>query len=242
MAPSSRSLALRSGFWQLQSMSRRIRHTWLGSYCTPKLARITSRTRASVQRSVAKPCLRGPCSSNRPKRSRCLPLSLGLRPGCFWAARPSWPLCSYACRHRVTEARDVPTSRATLTACTPSSNKAIACLRRCSNSAADPLGRIEKSLSLITKRFLGTTGAVTLAIQAAIGEENFVAVLVWDRNRKNDAKLFSVGHEYMVVYALRPPGYESPGASRKYLRYSNLRCRNGFITRCLLPYSASLPC
>jgi adenine-specific DNA-methyltransferase len=33
------------------------------------------------------------------------------------------------------------------------------------------------------------------------GEENFVAVLVFDRNRKNDAKLFSVGHEYMVVFA-----------------------------------------
>src|SRR6266536_2529732 len=34
-----------------------------------------------------------------------------------------------------------------------------------------------------------------------IGEENFIAVLVWDRNRKNDAKYFSVGHDYMVVYA-----------------------------------------
>ncbi|MCI5105918.1 MAG: site-specific DNA-methyltransferase [Pseudomonadales bacterium] len=33
------------------------------------------------------------------------------------------------------------------------------------------------------------------------GEENFIASLVYDRNRKNDAKLFSVGHEYMVVYA-----------------------------------------
>ena len=33
------------------------------------------------------------------------------------------------------------------------------------------------------------------------GEENRVAVLVYDRNRKNDAKLFSIGHEYMVVYA-----------------------------------------
>lgn len=32
------------------------------------------------------------------------------------------------------------------------------------------------------------------------GEENFVATLVWDRNRKNDAKYFSVGHEYMLVY------------------------------------------
>ncbi len=39
-----------------------------------------------------------------------------------------------------------------------------------------------------------------------LGEENFVAILVYDRNRKNDAKLFSVGHEYMVVYA-RNKGY-----------------------------------
>ena len=33
------------------------------------------------------------------------------------------------------------------------------------------------------------------------GEENFIATLVFDRNRKNDAKFFSVGHEYMLVYA-----------------------------------------
>ena len=33
------------------------------------------------------------------------------------------------------------------------------------------------------------------------GEENFIATLVWDKNRKNDAKFFSVGHEYMIVYA-----------------------------------------
>ncbi|NQU63729.1 MAG: site-specific DNA-methyltransferase, partial [SAR324 cluster bacterium] len=33
-----------------------------------------------------------------------------------------------------------------------------------------------------------------------IGEENYLATLVWDRNRKNDAKYFSVGHEYMVIY------------------------------------------
>lgn len=33
------------------------------------------------------------------------------------------------------------------------------------------------------------------------GEENFIAQLVWNKGRKNDAKLFSVGHEYMVVYA-----------------------------------------
>lgn len=33
------------------------------------------------------------------------------------------------------------------------------------------------------------------------GEHNFIATLVWDRNRKNDAKFFSVGHEYMAIYA-----------------------------------------
>lgn len=32
------------------------------------------------------------------------------------------------------------------------------------------------------------------------GEGNFVACLVYDKNRKNDAKYFSVGHEYMLVY------------------------------------------
>jgi len=43
-------------------------------------------------------------------------------------------------------------------------------------------------------------------LNEVFGEENFLADLVCDRNRKNDAKLFSVGHEYMVVYA-RSKGY-----------------------------------
>ena len=33
-----------------------------------------------------------------------------------------------------------------------------------------------------------------------LGEENYVATLVYDKNRKNDAKYFSVGNEYMLVY------------------------------------------
>ena len=32
------------------------------------------------------------------------------------------------------------------------------------------------------------------------GETNFIASLVWDKNRKNDARYFSVGHEYMLIY------------------------------------------
>jgi adenine-specific DNA-methyltransferase len=33
------------------------------------------------------------------------------------------------------------------------------------------------------------------------GESNSLATLIWDRNRKNDATFFSVGHEYMSIYA-----------------------------------------
>lgn len=33
------------------------------------------------------------------------------------------------------------------------------------------------------------------------GEENFVATLAWEKGRKNDARRFSVGHEYIVGYA-----------------------------------------
>lgn len=33
------------------------------------------------------------------------------------------------------------------------------------------------------------------------GENNFVAALIWEKGRKNDAKLVSVGHEYILVYA-----------------------------------------
>ncbi len=33
------------------------------------------------------------------------------------------------------------------------------------------------------------------------GEANHIATLVWDKNRKNDAKFFSIGHEYMLIYS-----------------------------------------
>ncbi|QDU33062.1 putative methyltransferase [Poriferisphaera corsica] len=40
-----------------------------------------------------------------------------------------------------------------------------------------------------------------LLCDEVFGAENCLATLVWDKNRKNDAKYFSVGHEYMLVYA-----------------------------------------
>jgi len=33
------------------------------------------------------------------------------------------------------------------------------------------------------------------------GEENYIGTIIWDRNRKNDAKYLSVGHEYMILFA-----------------------------------------
>jgi adenine-specific DNA-methyltransferase len=38
-------------------------------------------------------------------------------------------------------------------------------------------------------------------IDEVFGQENFITNLIWEKGRKNDAKLFSVGHEYIVVYA-----------------------------------------
>jgi adenine-specific DNA-methyltransferase len=64
------------------------------------------------------------------------------------------------------------------------------------------------------------------------GEENFVAALVWEKGRKNDAKFFSVGHEYMLVFArskqlLREMGVawreEKPGARDIWDKYLELR-------------------
>ncbi|MDI1278885.1 site-specific DNA-methyltransferase [Methylobacter sp.] len=37
------------------------------------------------------------------------------------------------------------------------------------------------------------------------GGQNFIAQLIWDKTRKNDAKLFSAGHEYILVYAKSLP-------------------------------------
>ncbi len=68
------------------------------------------------------------------------------------------------------------------------------------------------------------------------GEENSIACLVWEKGRKNDAKLFSVGHEYMLVYA-RSLAYlkelntvwreEKPGAREIWEQYLTLREKYG---------------
>jgi adenine-specific DNA-methyltransferase len=68
------------------------------------------------------------------------------------------------------------------------------------------------------------------------GPENFVAQLVWEKGRKNDAKLVSVGHEYILVY-LRNKNFmkeanivwreAKPGAAEIQAEYLRLRKQHG---------------
>lgn len=65
---------------------------------------------------------------------------------------------------------------------------------------------------MLSRNYLREDGIIFISIDDAeqsnlrkicdeiYGSNNYVATLVWDKNRKNDAKYFSVGHEYMLVY------------------------------------------
>jgi adenine-specific DNA-methyltransferase len=75
-----------------------------------------------------------------------------------------------------------------------------------------------------------------MLLDEIFGEENFVAQLVWEKGRKNDAKLFSLGHEYMICYAhsmetlrhLKTVWREpKPGAKEIWAEYVRLREQHG---------------
>ena len=64
------------------------------------------------------------------------------------------------------------------------------------------------------------------------GEENFLSCLTWEKGRKNDAKFFSNGHEYVLVYAKSQSHLrehktlwreEKPGARDIWEKYLELR-------------------
>ena len=68
------------------------------------------------------------------------------------------------------------------------------------------------------------------------GEENLIANMVWEKGRKNDAKLISVGHEYLLVYARSVERLkelktvwreEKPGAKDIWEQYVRLRRQYG---------------
>ena len=101
---------------------------------------------------------------------------------------------------------------------------------------------------LMARQILSQAGYIVVSIDDAelhnlrrvldetFGEDNHIATLVWDRNRKNDAKFFSVGHEYMVVYAkdkylLRDQGVvlrvEKDGVEEVRTLFEVLRAKHG---------------
>jgi adenine-specific DNA-methyltransferase len=86
------------------------------------------------------------------------------------------------------------------------------------------------------------------------GAPNFIATLIWEKGRKNDAKLFSVGHEYILVFAKSLPHLreqktiwreEKPGAREIWEKYLELRKEHGSdrarIETSLQAWFASLP-
>lgn len=118
----------------------------------------------------------------------------------------------------------------------------------------------------VASRLLREDGVIMVSIDDAeqaslrrvmdqvFGERNFIAQLVWEKGRKNDAKFFSVGHEYMLVYAkskqhLRDRGTawreEKPGAREVWDEYIRLRGIHGeddsAVEEALTTWYKSLP-
>lgn len=100
----------------------------------------------------------------------------------------------------------------------------------------------------LAKRFLTQDGVILVSIDDAeqaslrrlmdevFGEQNFIAQLVWEKGRKNDAKFFSTGHEYVLVYAKSKATLrerktewreEKPGAREVWEEYLRLRGLHG---------------
>jgi adenine-specific DNA-methyltransferase len=93
-----------------------------------------------------------------------------------------------------------------------------------------------------------------LLCDRALRAENRIADLVWEKGRKNDAKYFSLGHDYLLVYGkdkdyLEAKGTtwreEKPGAREILAEYRRLRDEYGddyeVIRKGLLDFYAGLP-
>ncbi len=93
-----------------------------------------------------------------------------------------------------------------------------------------------------------------LLCDEVFGTENFISSLIWEKGRKNDAKFFSNGHEYMLVYAKSQADLreeqtlwreEKPGARDIWEQYLLLRRLHGgddaLIERDLQAWFSQLP-
>jgi adenine-specific DNA-methyltransferase len=87
-----------------------------------------------------------------------------------------------------------------------------------------------------------------------LGEENFVAKLIWEKGRKNDAKLISNGHDYILVYVKNKASLQEkavlwreakPGAAEIHAEYLKLKNKFGSevakIQASLKEFYTSLP-
>ena len=100
----------------------------------------------------------------------------------------------------------------------------------------------------LARNVLRDTGVILISIddheltnatklcELVFGASNFIATLVWEKGRKNDAKLFSVGHEYVLVFAKSLAALkeaktlwreEKPGAREIWEEFIGLRERFG---------------
>jgi len=77
---------------------------------------------------------------------------------------------------------------------------------------------------------------IRIAFDQVFGERNSLGELVWEKGRKNDAKFFSLGHDYIVVYAKslaelqrRKTAWreEKPGAREILVEYRRLKKKFG---------------
>jgi adenine-specific DNA-methyltransferase len=101
---------------------------------------------------------------------------------------------------------------------------------------------------LIARQLLTEDGVVMISIddnevhhlrklcEEIFGEENFIASLIWEKGRKNDSRFFSIGHEYIMIYAMdrnylqEKDTYwreEKPGAREIYDEYVRLKKIHG---------------
>jgi adenine-specific DNA-methyltransferase len=97
----------------------------------------------------------------------------------------------------------------------------------------DTLGRDGVILSSIGREEFAN---LKNAFNEIYGEENWLAELVWEKGRKNDAKFFSVGHDYILVFAKSKAELErrkmvwreeKPGAREILVEYRRLKEKYG---------------
>lgn len=144
---SSRSNALRSGFWQLKPMPWRMRPTWSLSYVMPNIFSMISATRAVVHNSVRYPWAIAPLSNDRASLSFCLPLRREGRPGDVCTSYTPSPSRVRLSRQRNTELAGQPIWRATSLRLNPLSSSLSALRRRSERTSDDPIGRMLVSSS-----------------------------------------------------------------------------------------------